>query len=165
MVKNIPRMIKNGDGSFILKEARWGWLNFTRGISENLSEHKCWKRIKAPFLAQTYFSLGIVTISKRQYGQPPSPEELALALKKLPEPAQAEIKNLDGHCLEASNFVKTPQGIILVDYDNGTAPTAKKYPFTIFLEKWHRELENVFLPKIVQNKTNQTNPGYNPHRQ
>jgi hypothetical protein len=148
VVKNIPRMLYHGDGKFIIKELRWGWINFLRGITENNSEALCWKRMRSPFLIPTHLGLGIVNIQQRARGDVPSHEEIFQLFSKLSEPAQQDLKKLEAHCLEPGNFIKTRDGIKLVDYDNGTSPTALLYPFTIFLEKWHTELEKAFIPQV-----------------
>ncbi len=148
VARSIPRMLKNGDGSFILKELRWGWINFTRGVHENFAERQCWKRMRSPFLSPTLLNTGIFCVSKRQYGTTPSQEELWAAFNKLPDAAQKELKELEAHCLEPSNFIKTHKGYVLIDYDNGTSPTAKAHPFSIFLERWHKELEQILIPQI-----------------
>ena len=148
VIKNIPRMLLRGDGKFIFGELAWGWKNFLRGVSENNSERRCWKRTRRPFLVPTLWGLGLLNIQKREYGPPPSAEELQYYFGKLSPTAREAIKNLDAHCLEPGNFIKTPAGIKLVDYDDGNSPAAKKYPFTLFLEKWHRELEEALMPRI-----------------
>ena len=151
VIKSMPKMLLSGDGKFIWQELRWGWRNFIRGIRENWSEYQCWKRMHTPFLVPTRFSLfGFLNIQKFQAGQEPSREEMAAIFSKLPPLAQREMSQVESHCLEPGNFVKTSYGYALVDYDNGTTPAADRYPFTIFLEKWHNELENILIPKIKQ---------------
>ncbi len=148
VVKSIPRMLMHGDGKFIAKELLWGLKNFIRGINENRSEQLCWKRLKSPFLARTVWGFGLINIQKRAYGESPSNEELNRTFSQLPPQAQQALHNVEAHCLEPGNFIKTPIGLIVVDYDNGSGPIAKKYPFTVFLEQWHKELSRYFIPKV-----------------
>lgn len=146
--KNIPHMLLNGDGRFIFKELMWGWANFQRAIKENFDEYRCWHRLRAPFLAATTFSCGIFNVQTRAIGATPTHEELLAAFQKLTGQAQADMRLLDSHCLEPGNFIKTSVGFQLVDYDDGNSPIFKNYPFTVFLERWHKELEAVLIPRI-----------------
>jgi len=148
VLKNIPRMIKNGDSKFIIKELLWGFRGFGRGIAENKSEFSCWKRTRSPLLVPTYFGCGIVNVQKRQYGTTPTHEELQKLFAKLPPQTQFDLHLVESHCLEPGNFMQTKDGMVFVDYDDGTSPTAKQHPFTVFIEKWHRELKNTFIPRI-----------------
>ena len=148
VIKSAPHMLFNGDGFFIFKELAWGFRNFIRGISENWTEYRSWRRLRTPFLIPTTFSCGLMNIQIRAMGEAPSREELEALFLQLPLPAQRELRELEAHCIEPANFVKTKDGIKLVDYDNGTTDTALKHPFGVFLERWHSDLEKIFIPKI-----------------
>lgn len=149
VIKNIPRMIIHGDSKFIWTEFVWGLKNWHRGISENRSEARTWKRLQSQFLAPITFSLwGFVNIQKRENGPTPTRESLSDMLSKLPESAQADLAQVESHCLEPGNFVETSIGIRLIDYDDGTSSSGKKLSFGIFLEKWHKELSRLMIPRI-----------------
>ena len=149
VIKAIPKMVSQGDGKFIWKEFKWGWRNFLRGIRENRSEYLCWKRMRSSFLVPTYANFfGLMNVQKLQRGIEPTREEMVKVFAELPLEARQSLQNVESHCLEPGNFLKTDFGYILVDYDNGTTPAADRYPFTDFLERWHTELEAVLIPKI-----------------
>lgn len=149
VIKNIPRMIIHGDSRFIWKEFMWGLKNWYRGISENRSENRSWKRLQSPFLAPTSFSLwGLINIQRREDGQTPTRESLSNMLSQLPEAAQADLAQVESHCLEPGNFIETKFGLRLIDYDDGTSSSGKKLSFGTFLEKWHKELNRLMIPRI-----------------
>lgn len=148
VAKSVPRMLKNGDGQFVGKELLWGWKNFLRGITENRSEYRCWRRMQKPFMAKVLWGCGFMNIQERIYGQVPTHDELKSYFSRLPEPVQNDLRQVEPHCIEPENFVITKNGLILIDYDDGNGPHADKYPFTVFLERWHSQLEQVFLPKV-----------------
>lgn len=147
--KNIPKMILHGDGKFIITELSWGLKNWMRGVKENQSEYLCWRRMKSPFLAPTHTSFfGLCNVQKRIYGEMPSREYLNEIFALFPVYIQSDLAQVEAHCLEPGNFIKTPIGICLIDYDNGTSSSTQKLSFTTFLEKWNKELLPIFIPKI-----------------
>ncbi len=149
VLKNIPRMLKNGDGKFIYKELSWGLKNMLRGVRENKSEYSCWKRMQSPFLSKTFFSFfGILNIQARQTGDSPNREALLEMFLKLPQEAQKQLQQVESHCLEPANFINTNRGLILVDYDDGTRSKDQRLPFTVFLERWHKELRELLIPRV-----------------
>ena len=125
-----------------LSNVKFGWYFFRRGIKQNLTEYDCWKKTKAPFLAPTYFSLGIMNIQKKEEGEQPALEKMVKIISAIAEKTGAdfsEIYCVDPHCLQPDNFLKNENGYIIVDYGDSD----NVFTFPQFIAKWQKEITAV----------------------
>ncbi len=142
VVINIPRMLWKGDGRFIAPEFKWGWKVFTRGIHENRTEWKTWNSLRSPFLAPTMCSLGLVNIQRRIPGSMPDESTMHTLMGQLPAEAQQELKGMDHHAIEPSNFIQNTGCYYLVDYGGSNSDYVT---FPTFLRKWNSALQAICI--------------------
>jgi len=133
----VPLKIQIGGGIFTIIEA----------IHQNKTEHRFWRRHKAPFVAPTAFCFfGIVNIMYLIRGRDIEWNELKKILSNLPDKALADFNKIDHHCIEPTNFIKNNKGeYYLVDYGDTGAGQWPFMPLTDFLSKWQTELEKIFI--------------------
>lgn len=97
-------------------EFHWhGWLS---GLVGNVTEAATWSVTRAPFLARTYLSLGLVNVQERVEGRRLSDGEIRRrVLGPLPDEARALATSVDEHCILDAGWVETASGQIrLFDY-------------------------------------------------
>lgn len=116
----------------------WTWLR--KGLNQNQSEYRCWKSCKASFLAPTYFSIGIVNIQKRFAGEHPSWKEMETLVQQISLRTEYQPWRVDPHCFGPDNFIKSSDGIKIVDYGNSSEQPLR---FTDFILRWQKEINEV----------------------
>lgn len=117
-----------------------GFSSFRENIRQNLTEYRCWKVTRAPFLAPTYITLGFVNIQKRERGQQPSRKEMTEMLEAIAERTGQQVYQMNKHCVSWENFIKTQNGIRIIDYgDGGCGPKL----FPEFIGQWQNEIKSV----------------------
>ncbi|MDO8492951.1 MAG: hypothetical protein Q7S19_00145 [bacterium] len=113
-------------------------------MQQNWSEYKCWLANKAGYLATVYFSLGLFSIVRRNYGVEPDKEEWAATLKSLPEDAYQYLFGVDFHSYHRHNIRRTSCGYQFIDY-GATAGDDGGHIITEFLTRWKPDLERILL--------------------
>lgn len=92
-------------------------LRFARGVMANVSEWATYSTTKAEYLAPTYFTLGIVNISRRQDGDKLTLKEIDALIEQIPERERNLWYSIEPHSVwEGTSWRKTPKGYVLVDY-------------------------------------------------
>ncbi len=117
---------------------KWYW--FRKGVKQNVSEYRCWKSCKAPFLVPTYFTFGLINIQKAEYGEEPNIIEMARLDDAILAATSREFNELDPHCLNPKNFLRNEHGYKIVDYGDGSS---RVMLFPLFITKWQKELAKI----------------------
>lgn len=129
---------------FLSRKIYYNELNFVNkklmdGIISNASEYGSYLLNPSSFKVPVFFSIGIFSIQKYQNGVIPS--DIWKLLNKLPQEAQEQLKNMDMHAFEESNFILTKYGIKMVDYGD---KFASGWGLSNFLRQWDKELDELF---------------------
>jgi len=127
----------------IRRAAEYFWYWFLSGIKENLSEAQCWRKVRASFLAPTYFTVGFMNIQRRVDGEKTSWEEMLPLWEQLLRDARKYSFRINRHTLRPENIRRTYQGYIFVDYGDRHG-YGKEVGLTLFFTRWKPELERVF---------------------
>jgi len=138
VAKAIPKFAIKGEWKKISNVTKWAWYIFCKGIHQNTTEYRCWRRCRASFLVPTYFTLGgMVNIQKLESGQVPSWDEILSLFQAIAAMTENQVRRVDPHCFEPQNFLKNQDGMRILDYGDGSDQPLR---FTDFILRWHKEL-------------------------
>ncbi|MEK7116663.1 MAG: hypothetical protein AAB837_00675 [Patescibacteria group bacterium] len=147
IIKTVVKRLLRGDLNSISRIVKTDWVAFCKGLHQNQTEYKCWRRCRAPFLAPTYFSLfGLVNIQKREFGEELTIKDWLRVVGEMGRNTGGDIGELDPHYYTGENFVKkSPSEYCLIDYGDNDCTNSSS--FSGYVLKWHKELTEILCTK------------------
>jgi len=141
IVKETPVLVFRGRWKFIPNMTSRKWYWFMKGIRQNITERRCWKSCHESFLVPTYFSLGFISIQKREKGEEPTWEEMNKLVNKMGSVTKNQVYTIDPHCFSPKNFLRNNSGYRVFDYGDASYQPLR---FTEYILRWRKELSEVF---------------------
>lgn len=106
---------------YIFVRGKVGQTVFWRGVVSNVSEcatSALGHKDDMVFLAQTYFTLGVINFQKAIHGNHPTDQEVRERIATLSADARRDAARVDSHHLQSTNFIVQNGRWFVVDYGN-----------------------------------------------
>ena len=123
------------------------WQVFLAGVLANLTEYYTYFVFPQPFLVPVYFSIGLVSIQERDFGDEPTDKEVSQLFERLSKNAQWRLRMVDAHQTGAWNMRKGPHGYRFIDY--GDKACYEGLPLSAFFLADRKELVEI-LKEVKQ---------------
>jgi len=125
--------------SFLKGKSSWALLSFffKKGLAQNRNEWKSWRVCKAPFLAPTLLSFGLMNVQKRIDGEEVSVKEGGELIGKMAKATGNNVYTIEPHSFFPDNFLRGKRGYIFVDYGDAD--------FGTFVVHWQKELTEALV--------------------
>ncbi len=137
-VNNLPVPRGKKEGMYVEKNLFW------HGLIGNISEFgvSITYGDVLPFIARTYFGIGLLNIQKRIHGRQPTKEEIKKFLNGLSKEAYRDICWVTPHQTDPHNFIIDEKGWHVIDYGDRFSDSYGS--FSCFLFKHREELIPLF---------------------
>lgn len=97
------------------------WI-FWHGLVGNLTEWANYRMgSRMPFLVRVYFSCGLFSVQKRERGRHPTDDEIDERFRDLSPEARKDLRLVDRHHMQPTNFIVNESGWHVVDYGDHLA--------------------------------------------